>query len=74
MLTTSYLNLIDPSIRHARPNPHFGQVEYRGNRNNSSYQALVAMLQRTFTRGLLDLGKLHLLAPDRSGRGGWRRC
>ncbi len=51
LLTTSYINLIDP-VSGLRPDPAFGQVEYRGNRNNSTYQAFVASLQRSFTRGL----------------------
>jgi hypothetical protein len=46
------LNLIDPTTG-LRPNAAFGQVEYRGNVNNSSYQGLAASLQRTFNRGLL---------------------
>lgn len=52
LLNTSYVNLIDPSTG-LRPYPAFGQVQSRGNLNNSSYQALVEGLQRTFTRGLL---------------------
>jgi Carboxypeptidase regulatory-like domain len=52
LLTTSYLNLVDPATG-LRPNPAFGQVEYRGNINNSSYQGLAASLQRTFSQGLL---------------------
>jgi hypothetical protein len=49
---TTYINLIDPAtgLRHY---PAFGQVQGRGNRNNSSYEGFVASLQRTFTRGLL---------------------
>jgi outer membrane receptor protein involved in Fe transport len=52
LLTTSYLNLIDP-VTGVRPNANFGQVEYRGNINNSSYQGFVASLQRSFSHGLL---------------------
>jgi hypothetical protein len=52
LLTTSYVNLINPATG-LRSYPAFGQVQWRGNINNSSYQALVEGLQRNFTRGLL---------------------
>ena len=52
LLNTTYINLIDPATG-LRPYPAFGQVQGRGNRNNSSYEGFVASLQRTFTRGLL---------------------
>jgi hypothetical protein len=52
LLDTTYINLIDPATGQ-RPHPAFGQIQGRGNRNNSSYEALVASLQRIFTRGLL---------------------
>ncbi len=52
LLTTSYVNLIDP-VTGLRPYPNFGQVEYRGNLNASTFNALQASLQRSFTRGLL---------------------
>ncbi len=71
LLTTSYLNLIDPASG-VRPNPAFGQVEYRGNRNNSSYQALVASLQRSFSRGLLLSANYvfsHEIDQDSAGGG-----
>ena len=54
LLNTTYINLMDPTTG-LRPYPAFGQIQWRGNRNNSSYQGLVAGLQRTFTRGLLVL-------------------
>jgi TonB dependent receptor len=46
---TTYINLIDPAtgLRHY---PAFGQVQGRGNRNNSSYEGFVASLQRTCER------------------------
>jgi hypothetical protein len=71
LLTTSYLNLIDPTAG-LRPNPDFGQVEYRGNRNNSSYEAFVASLQRGFTRGLLLSANYvfsHEIDQDSAGGG-----
>jgi hypothetical protein len=52
LLDTTYINLKDP-LAGLRPYPTFGKIQGRGNRNNSSYQGLVASLQRTFTRGLL---------------------
>ena len=50
LLTTSYINLIDPATGQ-RPYPDFGQVEYRGNNNSSSFNAFQASIQRNFTRG-----------------------
>jgi hypothetical protein len=52
LLTTSYINTIDPATG-ARPFPGFGQVEFRGNQNNSSFQALQTSLQRSFKHSLL---------------------
>jgi hypothetical protein len=52
LLNTTYINLKDPATG-LRPYPAFGQIQGRGNRNNSSYQGFVVSLQRTFTRGLL---------------------
>lgn len=52
LLTTSYLNLKNPATG-LRTYAGFGQVEYRGNENSSSYQGLAATLQRTFSRRLL---------------------
>jgi len=51
LLTTSYVNVLDPTT-HLRPNPYFGQIEYRGNNNNSSFQGLQNSLQRSFHHGL----------------------
>jgi hypothetical protein len=52
LLTTSYLNTIDPATG-VRQFPAFGQVEFRGNENNSSFQGLQGSLQRSFSHGLL---------------------
>ena len=52
LLTTAYVNVLDPVTR-LRPNPNFGQIEYRGNDNNSSFQGLQTSLQRSFQHGLL---------------------
>jgi Carboxypeptidase regulatory-like domain len=50
LLTTSYINGLNPATG-TRPNTNFGQVEYRGNNNNSSFNGLQASLRRSFTRG-----------------------
>jgi Carboxypeptidase regulatory-like domain/TonB dependent receptor len=50
LLTTSYINLIDP-VAGQRPYPNFGQVEYRGNNNSSSFNAFQASIQRNFSGG-----------------------
>ncbi|HEY6331447.1 MAG TPA: TonB-dependent receptor, partial [Blastocatellia bacterium] len=52
LLTTSYINTIDPETG-KREFPDFGQVEYRGNDNNSEFQGLQASLQRSFAHGLV---------------------
>jgi hypothetical protein len=59
-------------VTHSRQYPSFGQVEYRGNLNNSSYQALSLSLQRSFTRGLLFAGHYsysHEIDQDAAGGG-----
>lgn len=52
LLTTSFINTINP-LTDARPFPGLGQVEFRGNESNSSFQGLQASLQRSFKHGLL---------------------
>ena len=52
LLTTSYINLINPATG-TREFAGFGQVEFRGNENNSSFQGLQASLQRSFSHGLV---------------------
>jgi hypothetical protein len=70
LLTTSYLNLIDPATG-LRPNAAFGQVEYRGNTNSGSYEAFVASLQRSFTRGfLLATNYIYSHEIDQDAAGG----
>ena len=71
LLTTSYVNLIDPATG-VRPNPAFGQVEFRGNLSPSTYEALTATIQRTFTRGLLlgvNYTYSHEIDQDSAGGG-----
>jgi len=52
LLTLSYVNVIDPATGQ-RPYPQFGQISWRGNENNSTYQGLQTSLQRAFKNGLL---------------------
>lgn len=71
LLTTSYINLINPATG-LRQYANFGQVEWRGNINNSSYQGLVASLQRSFTHGLLLSANYvysHEIDQDSAGGG-----
>jgi Carboxypeptidase regulatory-like domain/TonB dependent receptor len=71
LLTTSYVNLKDP-VTGLRPYSAFGQVQWRGNFNNSSYEGLVASLQRSFTHGLLlsaNYVYAHEIDQDSAGGG-----
>jgi hypothetical protein len=43
--TITYSNILDP-LTGTRPYPDFGQVEYRTNDSNSSFQALILSVQR----------------------------
>jgi hypothetical protein len=52
LLTLSYVNVIDPATGQ-RPYPDFGQISWRGNDSNSTYQGLSLGLRRTFRSGLL---------------------
>ena len=52
LLTLSETNVIDP-ITGARPYPAFGEVSWRGNRNNSNYEGLSVAAKRSFSRGIL---------------------
>ncbi len=71
LLRTSYTNLVDPATG-ARPNSLFGQVETRGNHNSSSYEGVMASVQRTFARGLLvsvNYTLSHEIDQDAAGGG-----
>lgn len=71
LLTTSYINLIDPATG-TREYSGFGQVEFRGNTNSSSYEAFVASLQRSFGNGLLlstNYTYSHEIDQDAAGGG-----
>jgi len=52
LLTLSEVNVIDP-LTGLRPYPNFGQVDWRGTKNNSDYQGLSIAIKRSFSRGLL---------------------
>jgi hypothetical protein len=70
LLTTSYINLIDPATG-TREYSGFGQVEYRGNSNNSYYEAFVATIQRSFTSNLsLSTSYVYAHGIDQGAAGG----
>jgi hypothetical protein len=52
LLTLSYVNVLSP-VTGQPPYPQFGQIAWRGNDSNSTYEGLAAGLQRTFRKGLL---------------------
>jgi hypothetical protein len=52
LLTLSEVNVVDP-LTGTRPYPEFGQVDWRGTRNNSDYEGLSIAVKRSFANGLL---------------------
>jgi len=71
LLATSATNLINP-ITGQRPYSAFGQVTWRGNTNSSSYEGLVASLQRSYAHGLLfstNYTYSHEIDQDAAGGG-----
>jgi Carboxypeptidase regulatory-like domain/TonB dependent receptor len=52
LLTLSEVNVINP-LSGTRPYPAFGEVSWRGNKNNSNYEGLSVALKRSFSHGLL---------------------
>ena len=52
LLTVSEVNVVNPATR-ARPYPEFGQIDWRGNGNNSEYEGLSVAIRRSFSRQLL---------------------
>ena len=52
LLTLSEVNVIDP-LTGTRPYPDFGQIDWRGTENNSSYQGLSVAVKRSFSHGVL---------------------
>jgi hypothetical protein len=52
LLTLSEVNVVDPATG-TRPYPNFGQVSWRGNKDNSNYNGLSLAAKRSFSRGFL---------------------
>lgn len=52
LLTLSDVNVIDPATG-VRPYSNFGQVSWRGNKDNSSYEGFSAAAKRSFSHGFL---------------------
>ena len=52
LLTLSEVNVVDP-LTGTRPFPQFGQVDWRGNTNNSNYNGLSLSVKRSFSHGFL---------------------
>src|SRR5581483_11384808 len=55
LLKLSAVNVVDP-LTGTRPYPDFGQVSWRGNGNNSSYEGLSVAVKRSFSHGFLFSG------------------
>ena len=55
LLTLSEVNVVNP-VTGVRPYPDFGQVSWRGNKDNSSYNGLSLALKRSFSHGFLFSG------------------
>jgi Carboxypeptidase regulatory-like domain/TonB dependent receptor-like, beta-barrel len=71
LLTTSYVNLKNP-VTGQREYAGFGQVQWRGNTNGSSYQALTETVQRSLAQGLLFTANFtwsHEIDQDAAGGG-----
>ena len=70
VLTTTYVNVIDP-VSGTRPYPAFGPVSWRGNDSNSSFEGLNANLRRPFSNGLLlSMNYMWSHSIDDDGIGG----
>ncbi len=52
LLTLSEVNVVNP-VTGTRPYPNFGEVSWRGNKDNSGYNALSVAVKRSFSRGFL---------------------
>jgi hypothetical protein len=52
LLTLSDVNVVNPATG-VRPYPSFGEVTWRGNKDNSGYQGFSAAVKRTFSHGCL---------------------
>ena len=52
LLTLSEVNVVNP-LTGTRPYPAFGQVSWRGNKDNSDYNGLSVAVKRSFSHGFL---------------------
>lgn len=52
LLTLSEVNVVNPATG-TRPNPNFGMVSWRGNKDSSNYHGFSAAVKRSFSRGML---------------------
>jgi hypothetical protein len=52
LLTLSEVNVVNP-LTDTRPYPAFGQVSWRGNKDNSDYNGLSVAVKRSFSHGFL---------------------
>jgi len=52
LLTLSEVNVVNPATG-TRPYPDFGEVSWRGNKDNSNFNAFSLALKRSFSRGFL---------------------
>jgi hypothetical protein len=52
LLTLSEVNVVNP-VTGTRPYPAFGQVSWRGNKDNSNYNGLSVAVKRSFSHGFL---------------------
>ena len=52
LLTLSEVNVVNP-LTGTRPYPAFGQVSWRGNKDNSNYEGLSIAVKRSFSHGFL---------------------
>ena len=52
LLTLSEVNVVNP-LTGTRPYPDFGQVSWRGNKDNSNYNGLSLAVKRSFSHGFL---------------------
>lgn len=55
LLTLSEVNVVN-QVMGVRPYPAFGQVSWRGNKDNSSYNGLSVAVKRSFSHGFLFSG------------------
>ena len=63
LLTLSEVNVVDP-LTGLRPYPNFGQVSWRGNKDNSSYNGLSVAVEALLLARIPVLGQLHVVARN----------